>query len=129
MNIVGFKDISPEFKKIAETCVGIVNANHFEQHALWCNHSPESTTATYKVKTWHQMLSGGMFQVGTINYRPVTVEFSFAQINGKWVMFYNACSVLVDHDMVDVWRNTDMAHAKHSDAQNFHIVLHHIGTN
>ena len=128
MRIVDFNNIGEDHKAIAMLCVGMVEATSFEHHCLWQQFSPESPRSFKKeyVKTWEQRLSGCMFCVGMCGESPVNVEVSFARIDGKWVMFYDACSQVVDHRLVEAWRAKHMSHAVNTNANNFHIVLHHI---
>lgn len=126
MRIVGFKDICEEHMNLAKQCVGIVEANSFERFSIWEKNSPKAMNPSRPVGTWEEGRSGGMFHVGDIGGRAVNVQFFFDRIDGKWVMFYSPCSSAVDWNLIEEWRKTDMGHAKHTDAMNFHIVKHHI---
>jgi hypothetical protein len=80
----------------------------------------------HRVK-WEQISTGFVTQIGKIGSRPITVEFSFAMINGKKVAFYNGCSQVVDHEMIHDWliKHFQLTHDNytqwnHTDADNFH---------
>lgn len=80
----------------------------------------------YRVK-WEDEGRGVMIHVGAFDKRPVYVEFSFAYIKGKKVAFYNGCSELVDHKMINDWliKNFQLTNDGYTrwnrvDAINFH---------
>ena len=128
MKLVSFKDICEDNLAIAKQCEGVIEATSFESHVLWQQHSPESKTRFrgMNITSWEHRSSGSMFSVGEFGGSEVCVEISFARINGKWVMFYNACSQVVDHRLVDQWLKEHMSHAVKTDANNSHIVFHHV---
>lgn len=116
-------DIDPRFA-LTEY---VVNADDFAQYALWCMNG--------KSNEWEQDNSGTWFQIGEVGgplqkKMPVCMEAHWARINGMYVLFYHACSQVVDHRMVDAWleKNCFPYEAKskrraHCDAQNFHHCL------
>lgn len=124
---IGFKDIHEEFKELAKQCVGVVEATSFEKLSIWQYYSPQShTKGSHPATSWVQKLSGGAFCAGDFGDMPVNIEFTFECINGKWVMFYDPCSMVVDHRLVEKWLDDHMSHAKHTNAMNFHNIMHHI---
>lgn len=109
---------------LAET-VYVVEATNCEKLFLW-----KETKDTVK---WESINSGFGFTVGHIADMPVVVSFTFAIINNKKVMFYEATSQVVDYRMIEDWickyvpvvvmnckRDTC------TDASNFHQCLHTI---
>jgi hypothetical protein len=125
MGIVSFDEINAEHRDLAAQCIGVVEANSFERHMLWSQYSPKSDRC-YKghVSEWQELGSGCMFGVGRLAGHDVCVQIWFARLDDKWVMFYDPCSRIVDHDLVTEWRVKYMSHAKHTDANNFHIIIH-----
>jgi len=80
---------------------------------------------------WEQVSAGFLKTIGHIKSGkkklPVSVEFSFAFINGKKVCFYNCCSRAADHTMIHDWlierfqlTHDNYTRWNHTDAGNFH---------
>ena len=105
----------------------VVEVNSFEKLKLW---------QQYKDSTgWEENPSGFMPTIGELCGRPVVLSIFFAKIHGEVVMFYEACSQLVDYLQVDDWlvknvfpscgydEDVGGCHPR-SDASNFHICVH-----
>lgn len=84
----------------------------------------------HRVK-WEEISKGLMISIGNIKIEeemfPVNIVFSFSIINGKKVCFYDCCSRIVDHTMVENWliERFQLTHDSytrwnHVDAANFH---------
>jgi hypothetical protein len=107
----------------------VVEANSFEKFALWKEHSNSHE--------WKQDAFGLMIQIGEIGgrlqeKRPICISCYWSCINGMNVLFYYACSQLVDYRMVEEWfkKNCYPYEAKSKraakcDADNFHSCLHY----
>ena len=105
----------------------VVECNSFEQLQLWKQYKDEVS--------WEENLCGFMPKVGELCGRPIHLEIHFAKIHGKTVMFYEACSQLVDYLQVDDWliknayphcgydENSGGCHPR-TNAMNFHICVH-----
>ena len=105
----------------------VVECNSFEQLQLWKKYKDEVN--------WEENLCGFMPKVGELCGRPIHLEIHFAKIHGKTVMFYEACSQLVDYLQVDDWliknayphcgynENSGGCHPR-TNAMNFHICVH-----
>lgn len=105
-----------------------VEANSFERHQLWRDF--------HEKIDWKQDLSGVSILIGQIKparkpARPIYVDFSFATLNGKLICFYNGCSALVDHTMIEEWLEKEYPVKYDSgsrramcDAMNFHHCFH-----
>jgi len=103
-----------------------VEASDYERYSLWKeNHD--------KIE-WVEDNMGCYRTIGQIESNeeilPVTVCFSFCQINGKYVCFYYATSRGVDWDMVDKYiekwypvKYDKETRRAMTDAQNFHHCL------
>jgi hypothetical protein len=102
-----------------------VEATHTEQFYLWKEY--------HEGHQWVQDSEGFYKTIGFIKddtSMPVTVSFSFIEIHGKRVCFYEATSIYVDHNMVQEyikshypvkWDN-NMRTAM-TDAMNFHHAI------
>lgn len=104
----------------------LVEATHEETFQIW--------------REWHKKLnlwSAGMGNVFTIDYvdirvhgqlefrkMPVAVCVSWHPVEGHLVGFYEATSLVVDHDMVRKWVQKQAPKAGHTNATNFHHVIH-----
>ena len=76
---------------------------------------------------WKSENMGFSLTIGHIGKKAVVVQFSFAYIDGRKIAFYNACSNVVDHSMVENWlierfQRTHDGYTRwnHTDANNFH---------
>lgn len=72
-------------------------------------------------------MSGHWLQIGTVDERPICVSIFYAVLNGKKVMFYEGISQLVDHEMIETWRNRYEGEAGHCNAANFHHCMEAVG--
>lgn len=90
----------------------LVEANSFEYHALWADHSHESLWPPYDQRLvkraydpvhWEQVCDGKMEMVGKLGNREVWVSFRWAWLDGQLIAFWEATSQLVDHKLVDAW--------------------------
>ena len=75
--------------------VYVVEASRTEQLDLW--------VANNKKETWRQKSEGSWFQIGVYNRQPVCVAFTFAEINGKIVVFYDSTSNIVNWELIRKW--------------------------
>ncbi|MNR71784.1 hypothetical protein D3C71_24620 [compost metagenome] len=119
------KKIGPNssLEEMLQAAVFVVEANSFERHALWKEHHA-------KVK-WEEVLSGYMATIGKLADMPVCITVNVAYLDGQLVLFYEPCSQVVDHRMVDAWlekhvpRKWDKGTRRaKTDANNFHMCLH-----
>lgn len=118
------KKIGPHssLEDMLQAAVYAVEANSFEYGCLWREYH-------HKVK-WEEILSGYMPTIGRVDDRPVNLSIRVAYIDGQPVLFYEACSEIVDYKMVDAWvrehvlGDTKMTGCVNKcDANNFHICL------
>ena len=101
----------------------LVEANSFETLTLWVNHAKDGAMA------WDQG-HGFAVTVGNLDSRPVCVSMTWNMLDGRWVAFWNACSQVVDHVMVDAWLEENFkgtwdngSRRASCDAMNFHHCL------
>jgi hypothetical protein len=116
------KDDSDLFKDV----VYVIEATSFEYHTLWINYHYRPQPGSNFIKDWEQINPGYLVNIGELDNRPICVNVSFAKLNGKKVIFYDAVSQVVDHVIVDKWIKTytDKIITKsggraHCDAMNF----------
>lgn len=110
-----YKDEMAEFIK---DCVYAVESNSFEDLTLWKKY--------HKEVKWEQINAGFVPTIGMLGDRPVCVSIHVSIIDGHRVLFYNACSQVVDHVMVGDWVKARIKNTKFTDAGNFHNVINHI---
>lgn len=107
----------------------LVEATHEETFQLWCH--------------WHEKLDlwragiGHTFVVDYVDIRahgerkfqkmPVAVRVLWHPVEGHLVGFYEATSLVVDHDMVQRWLEKVAPHAAHTNASNFAHVFRGLG--
>lgn len=102
-----------------EKTIYIVEANRFEQSALWQKYS--------KTTKWEEDLGGYLPKVGHINNRPICISVLWAEINGVTVMFYHPTSMLVCYDLIERWLKAECKNLVESfDSDDFHRILNKI---
>lgn len=82
--------------RFADT-VYVVEATSFERQALW-----KQNQETGRLD-WQQDLSGIGPTLGYLDGREICVDFTWAELNGQRVLFYEATSEVVDHKLIDAW--------------------------
>lgn len=119
---------NPKDQDLFKDVIFLVEANDNEVHSFWRDHFHEPRK-DYIIVKWEQEFCGQLIQIGELDNRPVNIAISYAKLNDKRVMFYYACSQVVDHAMVENWlkhftletirwdNNTRWAHCNSS---NFH---------
>ena len=106
--------------------VGVVEATSFEKHMLWAENGRKPVP-----RTWQENLSGLGETVGTVGSLPVCVSLSTALVDGRKLLFVDAVSRVVDHEMVDDWLRATLprcafredGYLNRVDATNFHNVF------
>lgn len=102
-------------QRLAKTFFAI-EADSYASHMLW-----KENKEKYK---FVQDQRGLMYTIGHFNKKPIVLECFWYYVNSHPVMFYNCCSQVVHHGMVDEWFSKYMPHIKHKDnAENAHNVL------
>jgi hypothetical protein len=122
--------IDPRFKDTEF----VVEADSYARQTIW---EQWSTQAMFKRPNcnninWEQDSMGCVLQIGTLDNRPVNIEFYWAKLIGHLVLFYHPCSQVVDHAMIETWIKKycnpqwDNGRRAHCDASNFHHVISYI---
>lgn len=107
----------------------IVEATSFEKSCLWRDYCLESDNPRYGKHTWKLISPGWMIKVGEINDRPCCISTTWYKIDGKLVMFWYACSELVDYKLIDEWLDKNFTgtygggRRASTDADNFHACI------
>jgi len=102
---------------------GAIEANSYERYALYFELKKHGNIV-------EQISDGIGIEIGKFHGKSVFVSFLWYKVNGQFVVFYEATSVVVNHDMIKEWFALNMKHIKHfSDAMNSHNVLNSIGAN
>lgn len=118
-------DLSSNLEKLLAHVDFVVEATSCETQLLWEKHHREHD--------WASSSSGGYgVTIGKLMDKPVVVTMTFYRIKGYLVGFYEATSVVVDHDMVKAWvercvkvvAQSQHSRDRHCDANNFHQCLH-----
>lgn len=112
----------------------VVEANSFERSTLWGEWAEMSfeSKSDRHLLNWAGQSHGIMICVGKLDRRPVNLNITFDIINGAKIVFYYACSQVVDHEMVDKWVRENLTsdlpdgRRNHTDAMNFSHCVHAI---
>jgi hypothetical protein len=121
--------IDKEMDDFLDGVVGCCEASSFEQHLLWKENVDRETPMS-----WEQVNPGLMPTIGTIKRRPVCLSMFIVIIDGYRILFYDACSQVVDHEMVRQWLRKALPKSamrkdgfpNNADAMNFINVIHHL---
>lgn len=115
--------IDPRFKDTEF----VVEADSFAHQTLWEQWSTEALFHRPHCNNikWEQDSMGLLYQVGTLDNCPVNVGFVWAKLNGHLILFYDACSQIVDHLMVESWLKK-YCNTQNCNASNFHHVINYI---
>jgi len=112
------KDTKEEFQTFFKDVIGIVEANSYESMMLW----KENCQGLFDYAGW-------------IDKRPICISMINAVIDGHKVLFYDACSRLVDHEMVDEYfkkhlpksaRQPNGEYINHTNAMNFYNIFRYV---
>lgn len=109
-------------EKMFKETMFVIEATSFEQQTLWEQFEGKMA--------WVHISEGRSFTVGKLAGFPVCVRVSWARLNSQLVMFYDATSRVVDHEMVETflkskcnpkWDNG--TRTSYTDANNFHHAI------
>lgn len=110
-----FLDQNTELKKKVADLVYLVDADDFAQQALW--------------EKWHQKISweegreSFYLTAGFFGGQPVTILFTIAKLNEKYVAFYYPSGTYVDWNIVKEFLKKFAPGVPNANARNFHNVL------
>jgi hypothetical protein len=89
--------VDPRVSVYLEGVIGVVEATGYESLALWKFHHEEHK------ESWISGTIGYSEVVGYINERPVCVTLTVNVVRGQPVLFLEASSQIVDHQMIKDW--------------------------
>ncbi len=107
------RPVSEQIKEYLVGCIGAVEANRFEEMALWERYHKE------KGKTW-EGTSGYGVHVGDIDGRPVCLSFLLKTIDGKKILFWHPTSQVVDYVMIEEYMERALPGLPKLSADRFH---------
>lgn len=127
------KDLDPRFAKTVYS----VEADSYAQHMLWQEFSKEAfdiNLSSYKDKItpiiWKQDNPGRIYTVGYIKKRPINISCFWNILNSQYVLFWEACSQLVDYKMIEEFFEEVLGkNHKKINALNFTHVYHYLNQN
>lgn len=115
---------SPEVRAYLANVDGVVEANSFEQHALW---RLNDAGLDGKKLAWEERNSGFIAQTGTFGDNlPSPVSLFTVKIDGFLLLFYYGSGTYVDNDLIEQWLEATLpegAWNNRTDAMNFHNVI------
>lgn len=106
-----------------------VEASNHEQFIFYVLYSKDSGTPYHTKVNYKQRGGGYMSQIGILDKRPITLSLFVNEINGIPVLFYEGCSQLVDHLMIENWLKAfcpAYAARRECDMGNIHQCIHYI---
>ena len=110
-----------ELNDLLKDVHGVVEANSFEALCLWQN-------AKDSGHSWVSAPSGLGKKVGEFYGKPVFISLLSSEVRGKKILFVDATSQVVDHEMIEIWLQTNLPKSamksdgkfRKTDAMNFH---------
>lgn len=82
----------------------MVEATGFERMMLWSRHAVDGDSIKEKTpQTWKQCNPGWSVCVGMLGTMPCNFQLDWVEIDGFLVCFYDDCSQVVDHRMIEDW--------------------------
>lgn len=82
---------------------GVVDANSFEHLALW-----QENKDSDQPMSWEEYNRGFFETIGSFHRRPICVSMFKDKIDGKWILFIDPTSEIVDHRLIEEWLNKAM---------------------
>lgn len=119
------EEYTEEMKELVAGAMGFCEATSEEQHGVWAR-----LKRTDRAVSWENRGGRGI-TIGYLDSRPVHVTLCHIDVAGHKVIFYDATSTVVDHDMVRAFidmiapesaRRSD-GRVNHSDAANMTNIL------
>jgi hypothetical protein len=113
-------------EELLSNVVGVVEATSYERMCLWNEYHEERHIS------WEQNCSGFLVTIGRLDGRPVVLSLLVNTVNGYPILFIEATSMVVDHQMLEDWLNANLPSTAFKDdgkylnkenAMNFHNVL------
>lgn len=83
--------------------VYMVESTYNERHLFWEKFHYKPFYDDFKIDSWEQEMSGTLVTIGTVDDRPISIDITWAKLNGCRVLFYDASSQLADWKMIEEW--------------------------
>jgi hypothetical protein len=96
----------------------LIEANSYERQALWAEFHTQLR--------WEHDCIGAVIQVGELDNRPVNIDVLWTKIDGYRIAFWDACSQVVDHKMIEDWLRQNLPKVPKTNSMNFHNMIHKI---
>lgn len=117
-----------EVQKMLNLAEYVVEANSFEMFACYLLYSKESNVPFHTKVDYKQGNQGGYAPtIGMVDNRPICVSITINYVNKIPVLFFEGCSMLVDHAMIQNWLTQfcpAYANRNTCDMNNFHQCIH-----
>jgi len=117
--VMNFDEYKEEYKNVVAVC----EANSYEMLCLW--------KENHERVVWQEESQGRSIIVGGVTIEgerfPVVMCIFCAKLNGKRILFFEATSLVVHHDMVKDAIREIVPDRPIRDAMNFHNVLRDAG--
>lgn len=92
-----------EHEKLFKDVVYIVESTYNERHLFWEKFHYKPFYDDFKIESWEVEMSGTGTTIGTVDGRPVTLDITWAKLEGYRVLFYDVMSEVADWKMVEKW--------------------------
>lgn len=89
--------VSETMKVFLKDVIGVVEATSYETSCLWKEYHQG------RKKTWVQGLGGYLPTIGLLGDRPVVLSLLVNTVDGHPILFMEATSQVVDHQMIEDW--------------------------
>lgn len=118
--------VPDEVKAMLVGVVGVVEATSYEEMCLWHEYTKE------RAQSWEDARRGWLLEIGRVQGLPVMLSVKVNTINGHRILFIEATSRMVDHNMVEQWLKDNLPdtamrpgseYVNKVDAMNFHNVF------
>jgi len=127
--------MNDHFEKMVAETKFVVEATDNEMQSFWEKFSTEAMhpRPEFNKYKWEQINPGYVETVGELAGFPVCISVFWFRINGVTVMFYDATSRVVDHQMIEEWLDKHCAprwdkgtRLARCNSNNFHHVLNYV---
>lgn len=123
--------VDEEMAKFLNGVVGVVECDSYGHHMLWVENHYKATELEHRKLDWKSDQMGMMEIVGHCDGMPVCISLFKAVVDGQTILFVDACSMVVDHRLIDAWYKRALpksafranGYVNKTDAMNFHNVL------
>jgi len=119
-----------QMRNFLEGVTGVCEADGFSRSSLWQTRHHSAEKLGYKKLSWVSDNQGLGETVGFLDNRPVHLSLYKSTVEGQVILFVEATSTVVDHDMIRDWYQQNLPATAYRDgrpnvenADNFHNLL------